>query len=72
MTAPAARDTRKATTAAMSSTASHSDVSASGIAARFCGVSIVPGRMQLAVMPSALFSSDSASVMRSSAALDAA
>ena len=72
VTAPASRESRNATTGAICEGCTQLEKSASGMDARFCGVSIVPGMMQFAVTPLALCSSEIASVMRMTAAFEAA
>jgi hypothetical protein len=56
-------------TEAISSGLTHFEKSASGMAVRLAGVSIVPGRRQLAVMPDPLVSSAIASVRAMTPAL---
>ncbi len=47
------------------------EVSAPGMATRFAGVSMVPGRITFAVMPASLFSSATVRISDTSAAFDA-
>src|ERR1700756_1282817 len=72
VTALASSDNRKAITAASLPAASQRDVSASGIAARFAGVSMMLGSTALTVTFRSFSSSASASVSRATPAFDAA
>src|SRR5690242_12444863 len=64
---PASHTIRLATEAGRT----HCDVSAPGMALRLAGVSMVPGRMTLAVMPASLFSSATVFMSEENAAFDA-
>ena len=66
---PALSDARKAATLAILAGVTQALLSAPGVAARFCGVSITPGRMRLQTMPFEPCSSATASAMRRTADL---
>src|SRR5881628_1217991 len=66
-----ASEARKRITSAMADGSTHLVKSAFGCAARFCGVSMVPGMTQLTLMFDAFRSSASDSVRRSTALFEA-
>src|ERR1700684_3909210 len=71
LTSVAAREASQTIRLAIVAGCTHCDVSAPGMAWRLPGVSMVPGRIVLAVMPASLFSSATVSMSDENAALDA-